>query len=127
MSLGFLMLGSILLLIFIRGNRIEGIELIIAWVCFGVVCAACVLLIASTLYYSRRTDLLASRQQMSVIAATPERLLIETSGPLGAMSEDLPAETVRLIHLKKGSWKDRKRREYSMRYLRVYCSDGTMI
>jgi hypothetical protein len=126
-SLGFMMLGSVLLLVFIRGNRIDGIESIIAWVSFGVLCAACVLLIASAFYISRRTDLIASRQQMSVIAATPERLLIETTGPLGTMSEDLPAETIRLIHLKQGSWKDRKRREYTMRYLRVYCTDGTMI
>ena len=70
----------------------------LAAVLFAVVCGG-VFLLAWRAGFTTRLDLLAKeRRQTTLLHASPVRLLIETSGPEGDQSIDLPADKIRWIH-----------------------------
>jgi hypothetical protein len=80
-----------------RPPRIDPPLRVLAAVLFAVVCGGFFLL-AWRAGFTTRLDLLAkARRQTTLLHASPVRLLIETSGPDGDQSIDIPAEKIRWI------------------------------
>ena len=63
--------------------------MIVLFVAFAVFCAALFLLVWRAQYAARVEALERAFQQTTILAASPGRLLIETSGPLGQESQEL--------------------------------------
>jgi hypothetical protein len=82
-SWAFLLLALLVFAYFVRMNRIAGPPLTWAVAFFAVFCTAIVLLVAWVRYGLMLEDLQAGRRQATVMAITPDRLVIETSGPFG--------------------------------------------
>ena len=96
-SWALLLLALMLFFMGIRNNRISGVALTWAWFFFGVFCAALVLLVAWVRYGMMLESLRIGREQLTVLAVTPARLLIETAGPFGVASYDFAREKIARI------------------------------
>jgi hypothetical protein len=105
-SWALLLLALMLFFMGIRNNRISGVALTWAWVFFGIFCGALVLLVAWVRYGMMLESLRAGREQMTVIAVTPARLLIETAGPFGVASYDFAREKIAAISVGRGVLRD---------------------
>lgn len=93
-SWAFLLLALIVFGYFVRMNRIIGAPLNWAIAFFAVFCTAIVALVAWVRYGMKLEDLQAGRQQATVVAVTPERLVVETSGPFGMAGYEAPGEQI---------------------------------
>ena len=116
-SWALLVLALLVFLIGIRANRISGVTLMWAWAFFTIFCAAIVLLVAWVRYGVMLDAIRIGRRQTTVIAPTRERLLIETTGPFGTNSYDLPASNVMILRAGKRVLRDHRgspRRVYTL-------------
>ncbi len=107
-SWALLLLALVVFMIGIRANRISGAALTWAWAFFAVFCAAIVLLVSWVRYGVMLDAIRLGRRQMTVIAATREQLLIETTGPFGASSVNLPANAVIKLHAQRHALRDQR-------------------
>src|SRR5262249_54995247 len=108
----------------IRANRISGVTLAWAWAFFAVFCGAIVLLV-SWVRYGMLTDALRlGRRQMTILAATRDRLLIETTGPFGAAGLDLPAASVMNLRPGRRALRDDRGTSRQMRVLIITLRDN---
>lgn len=111
----------------LRLHRVGGISLILAWAGFGVGCGAWVLLLASARYAAESGALRLARLQSTVIGVTAGRLLIEASGPLGAVSRELRFDQIRAVRAGAGLWTDGVQRNLALRYLSIELNDGSFL
>jgi hypothetical protein len=123
-SWALLFLAGIVFYMGIRINRISGIVLVWAWFFFAIFCGALVMLVCWIRYGIGIDALRAARRQMTVIAASSTRLLVETAGPFGTASFDLPRESVRQIELARGCIRDENQRPHRLAFLRLTLGDG---
>ena len=110
---------SILAAALFTGVKANTLPLLLAWGSYGLFCGALVLLVAAHVYRIVRNGVEVARQQMTVLLATPKRLLIETNGPFGASSHDLPSHAIHRVRVCFNGWYDQRRRRYSLSHLRL--------
>lgn len=79
--------------------RIDPALRLLGIILFAVFCGGIFLLNWRTLFDKRMEWLSKARQQSTLLYASPARLLVETSGPEGDRSLDLPAEAIHSIRL----------------------------
>jgi hypothetical protein len=124
----FVLLGfGFLVSMMIRSNQVRGISSVLAWSAFGVVCVAMMLLAASVQYFADRHAVEIARQQITLIAATPTRLLVETSGPFGKASYELASQDIDHVRRRSGYWYDERRRRWWLPHLRIHLRDGNFL
>ena len=126
-SVGLLALSYAAFHVGIRTNRITGPSLIWAWAFFAIFCAALVLLVSWVSYSMLIDAVRAGRQQMTILVATRDRLLIETTGPFGVGGYDLPRQTIRRLHVTTASLRDRHFRSHRVATLAIELIDGRAI
>jgi hypothetical protein len=126
-SWALLLLAGVVFYFGIRINRISGGLLTLAWIFFAVFCAALVMLVCWIRYGVLIDALRAGRRQMTVIAASSQRLLIETAGPFGTASYDLPQPLLRRIDIARASIRDDADRPHRLAFVRVTLTDGRAI
>ena len=123
-----LLLGALLLFaIGLRNNRVSGVPLAWAWLFFAIFCGALVLLVAWVRYGLALDAIRAGRQQMTVLAATPQRLLIETMGPFGIASYDLARERVGGLTIARGVMRDDRNLPRRVLHVALALTDGRTI
>ena len=122
-----LALALLLFTIGLRNNRVSGVPLAYAWAFFAVFCAALVLLVAWVRYGLQLDAIRYGRQQMTVLAATPTRLLIETMGPFGIASYDFPRETMKRLDVVRGVLRDDRNLPRRVTHVALSLADGRTI
>lgn len=123
-SWALLLLAFLLFMIGLRNNRVSGVSLAWAWTFFTIFCGALVLLVAWVRYGMTLDAIRAGRAQMTAIAATPTRLLIETAGPFGVASYDFPRAKIRSITIQRGVLRDDRNLPRRVLHLAIALSDG---
>jgi hypothetical protein len=108
----------------IWAHRVSGGPLVVAWIAFGVFCCALVALIAHSWKQLLMNNLRSARMQRTAIAATPTRLIVETTGPFGFGSYDVKAEQLRTISLRR-CWLSTPNLRARVSHLRVELRDGS--
>lgn len=89
---------------------------------FAVVCGGVFLLVWRIGFDNRMEWLSKARQQSTLLHASPGRLLVETSGPEGDRSLDLPADTIHSIRLGPGGLLSRE----FVSCLQITTADGSV-
>lgn len=126
-SWALLLLAYLLFYLGLRNNRISGISLAWAWAFFAIFCAALVLLVVWVRYGMMIESLRVAREQMTVLAATPTRLLIETAGPFGLASYAFPRETIASLTIRRGVLRDDRHTPRRLLHLAIVLADGRTI
>ena len=126
-SWALLLLALLLFQLGLRNNRIGGVALTWAWLFFGIFCGALVLLVAWVRYGVMLDSLRIGREQMTVIAATPARLLIETAGPFGVASYDLAREKITSMTVASGVLRDDRNLPRRLLHIAISLIDGRTI
>jgi hypothetical protein len=126
-SILLLLIASYAFRISIAVQRISGGQLLWAWAFFALFCAALVALVSWVRYGVMADALRAGRRQSTIIAATPTRLMIETTGPFGDASHDLPADQIRRIQIDRSRPLDDLGQRRSVRHLTLRLSDARTI
>jgi hypothetical protein len=109
----------------LQHNRVTGLPLAWAWGFFAVFCAALVLLVAWVRYRLLLDAIRLGRRQMTVLAATPARLLIETIGPFGIASHDVArAEIAAVTVCRRGVMPDDRNLPRRLPHLAIALRDG---
>jgi len=111
----------------LRINRIAGPTVPWAWAFFAIFCVALVALVAWVRFGVLADGLRLGREQATVLAATPQRLLVETTGPFGVASYDLPVESVKHLTVTRGPVHDARHHARRLWHLAVTLSDGRTI
>jgi hypothetical protein len=108
-------------------NRISGVPLIWAWGFFAIFCAALVLLVAWVRYGTMIDAIRAGRRQATGIAATPQRIRIETSGPFGIASYDFARGQIKRIVVGRSRLRDDRGQARRVMQLVLHLTDGRAI
>jgi hypothetical protein len=111
----------------LRINHIAGPTVPWAWGFFALFCLALVALVAWVRYGVLADAIRLGREQATVLAATPQRLLIETTGPFGVASYDLTAERVRQLTPGRGPLRDDRGTNRRVWHLAIALADGRTI
>jgi hypothetical protein len=111
----------------LRINRIAGPTLPWAWGFFAIFCVALAGLVAWVRYGVMIDALRLGREQATVLAATPARLVVETSGPFGVASYDLPADRVASLMPARGPIRDERGESRRLWHLAVELTDARSI
>jgi hypothetical protein len=111
----------------IRANRVSGVALTWAWAFFAVFCAAIVMLTAWIRFGVLSDVLRLGRRQSTVLAATEARLIIETSGPFGAASLDLPRQSIRRISIARAAILDHRSHRRRVQHMLITLNNGRAI
>jgi len=103
--------AALLLCMLAFGSTALGHRNLLPWwwpILFGLFCAALFLFVWQVRYVNQLDALERALAQNTIIAARHGRLLIESSGPLGAASVDLPREQIAAIGVRynhrRGQW-----------------------
>lgn len=107
---------------FVRANRIHGVPLAWAVAFFGIFCLAMAALIAWVRYGVLVETAQAARRQMTVLEAAPWGMRIETTGPFGVGSHDVPRARITGLNYGHGRVSDAFGRERRMTRLVVELS-----
>jgi hypothetical protein len=126
-SWGLLLLACVVFYLGIRANRISGIVLTWAWAFFAIFCAAIVMLVSWVRYGMLSDALRIGRRQMTVLVATRERLLIETTGPFGAAGYDLPRDNIVRLRSDRGALRDQRGNLHRLSRLAIVLRDHRTI
>jgi hypothetical protein len=121
---------AIALVVFYQGihyNDLRGVPLKWAWGFFTIFCAAIVMLIAWICYGVIIDSIRHARQQATVLAATPARLVIETSGPFGTASYDYARDRIDRFDISAGTLKDDRGRPRRVQWLELRLADGKRV
>ena len=116
--------------VFAAGLRINGISgptLPWAWAFFATFCMALVGLVVWVRFGVLSDAARLGREQATVLAATRNRLLIETTGPFGVASYDLPAQNVRALTVARSAVADDRNHARRLWHLVIGLSDGRRI
>lgn len=116
--------------VFFAGLRINGISgptLPWAWVFFATFCIALVGLVVWVRFGVLTDACRLAREQATVLAATPKRLVIETTGPFGVASYDLPAQHVQQLTVARSAIHDTRHHARRLWHLAIGLSDGRQI
>ena len=105
-SWAFLLLAFVVFAYFVRINRIVGVPLTWAIAFFAVFCTAIVALVAWVRYGMKLEDLQAGRRQATVMAITPQRLVVETTGPFAVAGHEISAEQLVGVSIGPGALRD---------------------
>jgi hypothetical protein len=94
---------------------------------FGVFSGALFLLVWKVRYATRLDMLAEARRQAAVLHAHPNRLLVETAGPFGERSFDVPAGEIRRMQVVGEPWSGDGIAAESVPCLRVQLTDGRVL
>ena len=108
----------------IRTNHVTGPSLVWAWGFFAIFCGALVLLVSWVSYSALIDAVRAGREQMTILVATPQRLLVETVGPFGAVGYNIPSEQIRRIRVTRKVMRDDHYRIHRAPSLSITLHDG---
>ena len=126
-SWALLLLACVAFYLGIRANRISGPVLLWAWAFFAIFCAAIVMLVSWIRYGILLDALRIARRQTTLIAVTPQRLMIETSGPFATASYDLPRDLIHRLRMRVTILRDDRARPWRVRTLAISLRDGRVI
>ena len=126
-SWALLLLSFLLFYTGLRNNRVGGVSLAWAWGFFAIFCGALVLLIAWVRYGMTLDAIRAGREQMTVLAATPNRLLIETTGPFGIAGYDFPRDNIATLTIRRSVLRDDRNMPRPVLHLAISLRDGRTI
>ncbi|MGB7156536.1 MAG: hypothetical protein WBD40_00635, partial [Tepidisphaeraceae bacterium] len=126
-SWAFLLLALLVFGYFVRMNRISGPPLTWAVAFFAIFCTAIVLLVAWVRYGLMLEDLQAGRRQATVMAITPDRLVIETSGPFGLAGYAWGREQIVRVSLGRDVLRDDQGRGRRLERLAVQIAGGKRV
>ncbi|HEV2294211.1 MAG TPA: hypothetical protein VGR35_10160 [Tepidisphaeraceae bacterium] len=126
-SWAFLLLALIVFGYFVRMNRIAGGPLNWAIAFFAIFCTAIVALVSWVRYGMKLEDLQAGRRQATVIAVTPRRLVVETSGPFDVASYDIPEEQLVGVSIGRAGVRDADGRLRKLDRLVIQLAGGRRI
>ena len=126
-SWALLLLACVAFYLGIRANRISGPALMWAWAFFAIFCAAIVMLVSWIRYGVLLDALRMGRRQTTLIAVTPERLMIETTGPFATAGYDLPRDVILRLRLRVSVLRDDRSRPWRVRLLSISLRDGRAI
>ena len=122
-----LLLAGVLFYLGIYLQKIDGLALIYAWLFFVLFCISIVMLMAWVRFGVLGDAVRMGRRQMTALAATPQRLLIETAGPFGNASYDFPADSIRKIRIERSALLDEMSRRRLLLHLTLELADGRSI
>lgn len=126
-SAALLLLAYLLFHLGLRNNRVSGVSLAWAWAFFALFCAALVLLVAWVRYGMMIESIRAAREQATVLAATPTRLLIETTGPFGVASYDFPRAKITGFTVARALLRDDRHTPRRLLHLAIELADGRAV
>jgi hypothetical protein len=126
-SIPLLVVALIVCYLGIRSQRVSGVELWVAWAFFAVFCGALVALVVWIRYGTMADALRAGRRQATVIAVTPSRLLVETTGPFAVASYYFSAQQIRRIRIGRSGLLDDMEIRRAVSHLSVERPDGRAI
>jgi hypothetical protein len=125
MSVAPLIIALALFYSALHNNRISGVPLAWAWLAFWTFCGSLFVLIIWIHYGLLLDALRAARQQQTAIAITPQRLLVETSGPFGDASHDFTPDAIdSLVVVPRGLARDARMRGRRVSYLVIATGDS---
>ena len=127
LSAGALLLFFAVFVYFVRTNAVVGVALRWAVGFFAVFCMAIVALAGWVRYGMLIEALQAGRRQATVMAITPLGLVIETGGPFGVKSYDLPGERVREARVEFIGLRDLREVNRQINVLAIHLTDGRCI
>src|SRR4051812_44726896 len=108
-------------------QRVSGRLLMLAYGFFAIFCAALVALVVWVRFGEMSDALRAGRRQMTILVATPARLLVETSGPFGTAGYDFPADVVIDVQIAHGPLIDDLGLRRRVNHLTLQLKDGRTI
>jgi len=126
-SWAFLLLAFVVFAYFVRMNRIIGAPLNWAIAFFAVFCTAIVALVAWVRYGMKLEDLQAGRRQATVIAITPLRLVVETTGPFGVDGYEVPSNQLVDVSIERAIVRDRDGRGRRLERMQLLLAGGRRI
>ena len=126
-SWAFLLLAFGVFAYFVRMNRIIGAPLNWAIAFFAVFCTAIVALVAWVRFGMKLEDLQAGRRQATVIAITPQRLVVETTGPFGVDGYEVPANQLVDVSIARAVVRDRDGRGRRLERMQLLLAGGRRI
>ena len=126
-SIGLLLVALGAFYLGVRAQRISGGLLRVAWGFFAIFCTALVMLVVWVRFGVMSDAVRAGRRQATVIAATPARLLIETTAPFAVAGYDLPAERIREIRIARSRLVDDLGQRRAVNHLSLHLSGGRSI
>ena len=126
-SWAFLLLALVVFAYFVRMNRIIGAPLNWALAFFAIFCTAIVALVSWVRYGMKLEDLQAGRRQATVIAITPQRLVVETSGPFGVTGYEMSGEQVVNVSIGREMVRDAEGRGRKLDRLVIQLAGGRRI
>jgi hypothetical protein len=126
-SWALLLLSFLLFSMGLRNNRISGVSLAWAWAFFAIFCAALVLLVVWVRYGMTLDAIRIGREQMTILAATPTRLVIETTGPFGVASYNFPRDKLTALTIRRGVLRDDRNLPRRVLHLAISLADGRTI
>lgn len=126
-SWALLLLALLVFAYFVRMNRIGGEPLTWAVAFFAVFCTAIVALVAWVRFGMKLEDLQAGRRQATVIAVTPQRLMIETSGPFGSAGHDIDQASLMRVSIDRALLRDQDGRGRRLEHLQLQLAGGKRV
>jgi hypothetical protein len=111
----------------VRMNRIIGAPLTWAIAFFAIFCTAIVALVSWVRYGMKLEDLQAGRRQATVIAITPRRLVVETSGPFGVTGYEVPGEQLVTVSVGPDVLRDADGRGRRLERMQIQLAGGRRI
>ena len=122
-----LLLAFVVFAYFVRINRISGTPLVWAVAFFAIFCTAIVGLVTWVRYGMKLEDLQAGRRQTTVMAITPIRLVIETSGPFGIAGYDIPQAQIVSVFVDRDVTRDADGRGRKLDRLQIQLAGGKRV
>jgi hypothetical protein len=126
-SWAFLLLAFVVFAYFVRMNRIIGAPLNWAIAFFAVFCTAIIALVAWVRYGLKLEDLQAGRRQATVMAITPQRLVVETTGPFGVDGYEVSADQLVDVSIDRAVVRDRDGRGRRLERMQLLLGGGRRI
>jgi hypothetical protein len=126
-SWAFLLLAFVVFAYFVRINRVIGTPLTWAFSFFAIFCTAIVALVAWVRYGMLLEDLQAGRRQATVIAITPARVVVETSGRFGALGHEWAVDELVGVSIGRDVMRDAEGRARRLERLQVQLAGGRRV
>ena len=126
-SWAFLLLAFVVFAYFVRMNRIIGAPLNWAIAFFAIFCTALVGLVSWVRFGMKLEDLQAGRRQATVMAITPQRLVVETTGPFGVAGHEFASKQLVAVSIGPDAMRDTDGRGRKLDRLLLQLAGGKRI
>jgi hypothetical protein len=126
-SWAFLLLALVVFAYFVRMNRVIGAPLTWAVAFFAIFCTAIVALVSWVRYRMKLEDVQAGRRQATVMAITPQRLVVETTGPFGSAGHELHGDQIFGVKVRSGTFREARGRGRKLDGLVIQLAGGRRV